>query len=392
MNINRNYLELGESYLFSTISTKVAAYREAHPGADIIPMGIGDVTRPLPQVSVEAMCRASEELGRSDMFRGYGPEQGYPFLREAIAGYYKGRGTAIDPGEVFVSDGAKCDVANILDIFGEDNRILLPDPVYPVYLDTNRMLGRAPFLMDANEVNGFLPLPDMRKPADIIYLCSPNNPTGAAYGREALGAWVEAAIAWDAVILYDGAYEAFIRDPDLPRSIFEIPGARSCAIEINSFSKTAGFTGARLGWTVVPRELERQGVSLHRLWSRRQTTKFNGASYPVQRAGEAALTKEGLREIQASLAYYRTNADLIAGTLRKLDISFTGGENSPYIWMKTPRGMDSWTFFDWMLENIQVIGTPGSGFGSNGQGYFRLTAFGTQENTRKAMERLGRAI
>jgi LL-diaminopimelate aminotransferase len=388
MKINENYLNLQESYLFSTIAKKVAAFKAANPEASIIRLGIGDVTLPLTKTVVEALHDAVDEMEQADTFRGYGPEQGYDFLREAVAGYYGDRGTFIDPSEVFVSDGAKCDVANILDIFGLENKVLLPNPVYPVYLDTNTMLGREVAFIDANRENGFLPLPDPVEPADLIYLCSPNNPTGAAYTKEDLARWVDYASAQDAVILYDAAYEAFITDPDLPRSIYEIPGARTCAIEFNSFSKTAGFTGTRLGYTIVPRELERGGTGLNKLWMRRQSTKFNGAPYITQRAGAAVFTAEGQKEIQKNLAYYRENAAVIAKGLDDLGIWYTGGNNSPYLWLKTPDNMTSWEFFDFLLEKAWLVGTPGVGFGDNGEGFFRLTAFGDKAQTVEAMERL----
>lgn len=388
MKINENYMNLQESYLFSTIAKKVAEFKTANPHASVIRLGIGDVTLPLTKSVVKTLHDAVEEMAHADTFRGYGPEQGYDFLREAIAGYYEQQGTHIDPTEVFVSDGAKCDVANILDIFGLDNTVLLPNPVYPVYLDTNTMVGRDVVYIDANMENGFLPLPREDQPADIIYLCSPNNPTGAVYSKEDLTKWVNYAVAQDAIILFDAAYEAFITDPELPRSIFEIPGARSCAIEFNSLSKTAGFTGTRLGYTIVPTELLRNATSLNQLWMRRQSTKFNGAPYLTQRAGAAVFTQEGQAEIQQNLAYYRENAAIIAKELDELGIWYTGGKNSPYIWLKTPENMISWAFFDFLLEKAWLVGTPGIGFGDNGEGFFRLTAFGNREQTMEAMERI----
>ena len=388
MKINENYLNLQESYLFSTIAKKVADFKAANKDAAIIRLGIGDVTLPLTKTVIKSMHDAVEEMGHAESFRGYGPEQGYEFLREAITGYYGQRGTAIDPSEIFVSDGAKCDVANILDIFGPNNNVLLPNPVYPVYLDTNTMVGRDVDFIDANMGNGFLPLPEDSQPADLIYLCSPNNPTGAVYTKEDLQKWVDYANDRDAIILFDAAYEAFITDPTLPRSIFEIPGARSCAIEFNSFSKTAGFTGTRLGYTIVPLELVRGGISLNKLWMRRQSTNFNGAPYITQRAGAAIFTPEGLAEIQQNLAYYRENAAIIAKGLDDLGIWYTGGKNSPYIWLKTPKNMTSWEFFDFLLEKAWLVGTPGVGFGDNGEGFFRLTAFGNRELTIEAMSRI----
>jgi LL-diaminopimelate aminotransferase len=392
MKINENYLNLQESYLFSTIAKKVADFKEANPGASVIRLGIGDVTLPLSKTVIESLHDAVDEMGKADSFRGYGPEQGYDFLREAVSGYYAEHGTIINPSEIFVSDGAKCDVANILDIFGMDNKVLLPNPVYPVYLDTNTMLGREVGYIDANMENGFLPLPKEGQRSDLIYLCSPNNPTGAVYSKEDLQRWVDYALAQDAIILFDAAYEAFITDPNLPRSIFEITGARNCAIEFNSFSKTAGFTGTRLGYTIVPQELIRNGNSLNKLWMRRQSTKFNGAPYITQRAGAAIFTPEGQAEIQQNLAYYRENASIIAQGLDELGIWYTGGSNSPYIWLKTPKNMSSWEFFDFLLEKAWLVGTPGVGFGANGEGFFRLTAFGNREQTMEAMERIRGAM
>ena len=388
MKINENYLNLQESYLFSTIAKKIADFKAANPEASVIRLGIGDVTLPLTKSVIKSLHEAVDEMGRADSFRGYGPEQGYDFLRQAVSGYYGQHGTIIDPSEIFVSDGAKCDVANILDIFGLDNKVLLPNPVYPVYLDTNTMVGREVGYIDANMENGFLPLPHAEQKADLIYLCSPNNPTGSVYSKEDLQLWVDYAIAQDAIILFDAAYEAFITDPSLPRSIFEIPGARNCAIEFNSFSKTAGFTGTRLGYTIVPQELVRSGNSLNKLWMRRQSTKFNGAPYITQRAGAAVFTPQGQVEIQQNLTYYRENAAIISKGLDELGIWYTGGKNSPYIWLKTPENMTSWEFFDFLLEKAWLVGTPGVGFGANGEGFFRLTAFGNREQTIEAMERI----
>lgn len=388
MKINDNYLNLQESYLFSNIAKKVADFKALHPGADVIRLGIGDVTLPLTRSVVEALHQAVDEMGMAGSFKGYGPEQGYDFLRQAIAGYYQERGVGIDPTEIFVSDGAKCDVANILDIFGQANSVLLPNPVYPVYLDTNTMLGRKVAYIDANMDNGFLPVPDEEQQADLIYLCSPNNPTGAVYTKEGLTKWVDYALARDAVILFDAAYEAFITDPDLPRSIFEIPGARFCAIEFNSLSKTAGFTGTRLGYAIVPMELKRGGTLLNKLWLRRQTTKFNGVPYIIQRAGAAVFSPKGQMEIRENLTYYRENAAIIATGLDVLGIWYVGGKNSPYLWMKTPEGMTSWEFFDFLLEKAWLVGTPGVGFGNNGEGFFRLTAFGNRAQTKEAMTRM----
>lgn len=388
MRINQHYKDLQESYLFSTIAHKVSAYQTAHLDADIVRLGIGDVTRPLCPAVVEAMTAAVREMGEAASFRGYGPEQGYDFLREAVQGYYAARGVGLEREEIFISDGAKSDVGNILDLFDRDNTVLVPDPVYPVYVDTNLMAGRPIFYLDANEENGFLPLPDASVRADLIYLCSPNNPTGAVYTREQLRQWVDYARDCGAVILFDAAYEAFVADAALPRSIFEIPGARECAVEFCSLSKTAGFTGTRCGYTVVPMELKYGDFSLNRMWLRRQTTKFNGVSYVVQRGAAAVFTPEGQRQIQADIAYYRENAQVIAEAMREMGIWFTGGENSPYIWLKCPGGRESWDYFDYLLDKAQVVGTPGAGFGQNGRNFFRLTAFGDHQRTKEAVRRI----
>ncbi len=392
MLINSNYLKLKDSYLFSTIAKKVEAYSAANPDKKIIRLGIGDVTLPLCRSAVEAMRAAALEQGAAETFRGYGPEQGYAFLREAIRGYYSGNGVELAADEIFVSDGAKSDVANILDLFDKGNRVLIPNPVYPVYLDTNIMDGREIVYIDANEQNGFLPLPDETQKADIIYLCSPNNPTGGAYDRLQLKAWVDYANKNGAIILYDAAYEAFVSSADIPRSIMEIEGARTCAIEFNSLSKTAGFTGVRCGYTIVPHELIRQDTSIRKLWLRRQTTKFNGVSYVVQRGAEAVFSADGLAEISKNIDYYRGNAKVIADALTRAGVWFTGGVHSPYIFLKCPGGMDSWAFFDMLLEKAGVVGTPGSGFGSGGEGFFRLTAFGSSANTLEAVERIARVL
>ena len=388
MQINTNYDNLEQSYLFSTIARKVREYSASHPEADIIRLGIGDVTRPLVPAVIDALHAAVEDQAKQETFHGYGDEQGYDFLHEALVGYYKTHGVELATNEIFISDGAKSDLGNILDIFGKDNVVLVPDPVYPVYVDTNVMAGRKIIFADANEANGFLPLPDASVKCDIIYICSPNNPTGAAYDRKGLKAWVDYANAQNAVILYDAAYECFIEDENLPRSIYEIEGAKTCAIEFCSLSKLASFTGTRCGYTVVPSELERGGSSIRKMWLRRQTTKFNGVSYPVQRAAEAALSPEGMAQCREHLDVYRTNAKIMTETLKELGIWHIGGENSPYIWMQCPNGMKSWEFFDDLLAKANVVGTPGSGFGKNGEGFFRLTAFGTTANTKEAMERI----
>lgn len=388
MKINANYLNLNESYLFSTIAKKVNAYTQAHPEKKVLRMGIGDVTLPLAPAVVSAMQKAASEMGEKETFRGYGPEQGYPFLKEAIRGYYASRGISLEEDEIFVSDGAKSDVGNILDIFDTDNTVLVPDPVYPVYVDTNVMAGRRIVFADAAAENGFLPMPDENTDADIIYICSPNNPTGAAYSAAQLAEWVAYARKKGAVILYDAAYEAFVSEKGLARSIFEVEGAKECAIEFCSLSKTAGFTGTRCGYTVVPRTLVRGGASLNKLWLRRQTTKFNGVSYIVQRGAEAVFSEEGMAQVQKNLEVYRRNAAVLSECLDSLGIPYTGGKNSPYIWMKCPGFSDSWKFFDYLLEMANVVGTPGSGFGKNGEGYFRLTAFASEEATKEAAERL----
>lgn len=387
LKINENYLKLQESYLFSTISKRVSEYSAKNPDKKIIRMGIGDVMGPLGESVVKSMTDAAGQMGSKEGFHGYGPEQGYDFLKDAVVSYYGERDVTLDKDEVFISDGAKSDLGNILDIFSNDNTVLIPDPVYPVYVDTNVMDGREIRFLNANEANGFLPLPEEDTKGDIIYLCSPNNPTGAVYNREQLKEWVDFANRSGSVILFDAAYEAFVTD-GLPRSIFEIEGASTCAIEFCSLSKTAGFTGTRCGYTIVPKELERGGAQLSALWLRRQTTKFNGVAYVVQRAAEAAFTKEGRLECARQIDYYRRNAEVITKTLDELSIWYTGGKNSPYIWLKCPNNMKSWDFFDLLLIKANVVGTPGAGFGSGGEGFFRLTAFGSYENTKEAMERI----
>lgn len=388
MKLNTNYSNINDSYLFSTIAKKIAAYQQTNPDKKVLRLGIGDVTLPLAPAVISAMHAAVDEMSAKETFRGYGPEQGYDFLKDAIAGYYAERGVQLASDEIFISDGAKSDLGNILDLFSEDNTVLVPDPVYPVYVDTNVMAGRKIIYMNATAENGFLPMPDYSVDADIIYLCSPNNPTGAAYTKAQLEKWVEYANKKGAVILYDAAYECFISDENLARSIYQVEGAKTCAIEFCSFSKMAGFTGTRCGYTVVPEALEKGSLSPNKMWLRRQTTKFNGVPYIVQRGAAAVFTKDGRSQIEQNLNYYKNNAKIIAEGLKKLGIWFTGGENSPYIWLKCPRGMSSWEFFDYLLENAQVVGTPGAGFGVNGEGYFRLTAFGSEEVTREAVERI----
>ncbi len=397
--INQNFVKLPPSYLFVDINHRVQRFTEQNPDKPIIRLGIGDVTRPLPKSVVAAMVRATEEMGSSETFRGYGPEQGYEFLRNAIAkNDYASRGVSIDPDEIFVSDGSKCDCGNIGDIFDRDNVVAVCDPVYPVYVDTNVMAGRAGeyvegkgwnniVYMSCRKENGFLPeLPT--QPVDLIYLCFPNNPMGNTATKEQLTVWVDYARKNGSIILFDAAYEAFITEENIPHSIYEIDGAKECAIEFRSFSKTAGFTGTRCAFTVVPKELKSGDVSLNQLWNRRQSTKFNGVSYPVQRAAEAIYSPEGQSEIKANIAYYLNNAKIIREGLAQAGFEVYGGINSPYIWLKTPGNMSSWEFFDELLNRVQVVGTPGSGFGPCGEGYFRLTAFGTTENTKTALERI----
>ena len=386
--MNLNFKNIADSYLFSTIARKVSEYSAAHPDANIIRLGIGDVTLPLAPAVTKAMHDAVDEMGKQETFHGYGPEQGYDFLKTAVQGYYASHSTKLDADEIFISDGAKSDLGNILDLFDTKITLLVHDPVYQDYVDTNTMAGRKIIFMDANESNGFLPLPDASIHADVIYLCSPNNPTGAAYDRAGLKAWVDYANRENAIILYDAAYECFIVDDTLPRSIYEIEGAETCAIEFCSLSKTAGFTGTRCGYTIVPLALQRDGLSLNKLWLRRQTTKFNGVPYIVQRGAAAVFSEEGLKQIQQNLSYYQQNANVLAQTLDELGIWYTGGKNSPYLWLKCPNGMKSWDFFDLLLEKANVVGTPGAGFGANGEGFFRLTAFGDQAKTLEAAGRL----
>ena len=387
ITINKNYLNLKESYLFTEIAHRVAKFSEENPNADIIRLGIGDVTKPLCKAVVDEMIKASQEMGTPEGFHGYGPEQGYDFLRNAVKDYYGGYGVELEEDEIFISDGAKSDIGNILDILGKDNTVLIPDPVYPVYVDTNIMDARNVVYANSNESNGFLPLPDYNTKADIIYICSPNNPTGAVYSKEQLKKWIDYANKNKALILFDAAYESFVTD-DYPHSIFEIDGSKTCAIEFCSLSKTAGFTGTRCGYTVVPHALKVDGTELNKLWLRRQTTKFNGVSYIVQRGAAAVFTPEGQQQIRANIAYYKENAKIITDAFDELGIWYTGGKNSPYVWMKCPGGMDSWTFFDKLLTEANVVGTPGAGFGENGEGFFRLTAFNTKEKTEEAVNRI----
>lgn len=387
MKINANFDNLVENYLFAEVASRTAKYVKENPDKSVIKMGIGDVTLPLAPVVVEAMKKGADELSKKETFKGYPSYEGYAFLREAISGYYAKNGVEVAADEIFVSDGAKSDCGNIGDIFSEDNVVLVTDPVYPVYVDSNIMAGRKIVYAASTAENGFCAMPDESVHADIIYLCSPNNPTGAVYSAQQLKVWVDYALKNDAIILFDSAYEAFITD-DSPRSIFAVEGARKCAIEFCSLSKTAGFTGTRCGYTVVPHELERDGHNIYKLWYRRQSTKFNGVSYPVQCAAAAVFSDEGLSQIKENIAYYQKNAKVITETMDELGIYYTGGKNSPYIWIKCPNNMGSWEFFDMLLEKANVVGTPGEGFGECGKGYLRFTAFASYEDTVEAMDRI----
>ena len=391
-DFNEKFLDLKESYLFSEVAKRVSAFQQREPERSVIRLGIGDVTLPLGKTVVRALHSAADEMGRAESFRGYGPEQGYDFLREAIAGHYQSFGVKLDTDEIFVSDGAKSDTGNITDLFSKDNTVLIPDPVYPVYVDTNTMNGRKIVYINGTAENDFLPMPDRSVHADIIYICSPNNPTGACYNRAQLREWVDYALENDAVILFDSAYECFISDSDLPHSIYEIEGAERCAVEFCSLSKTAGFTGTRCGYTVVPKAITSKSadgreMSLNKMWNRRQCTKFNGVPYIVQRAAAAVFSEEGMSEARAMIAHYMENANVISDTMTEFGVRYTGGINSPYIWFECPFGMDSWQFFDFLLEKAGVVGTPGAGFGQNGNNWFRLTAFNNKENTVEAMKR-----
>lgn len=392
IKINENYLNLEQNYLFPTIAKKVREYKAANPSADVISLGIGDVTRALPKACVNALHKASEEMGHESTFRGYGPEQGYSFLIDAIIeNDYKAYGIDLQPEEVFVSDGAKCDVGNIQEVFSADAVAAVADPVYPVYLDTNIMAGRAVKKLPCLAENGFAPkIPDFK--ADLIYLCSPNNPTGAVMTKAQLKEWVDYAKKNGSVIIFDSAYKEYIQEADLPRSIYEVEGAKEVAIEIRSFSKTAGFTGLRCAYMVVPLALKGKGagreVRINDLWRRRHTTKFNGVPYIVQRAAEAVFSPEGKAEVKELIAYYMENARIIKEGLNAAGLTAYGGENAPYIWLKLPEGLKSFDFFDILLSRANVVGTPGSGFGDCGEGYFRLTSFGSRENTLKAVERI----
>ena len=391
--VNENYLKLPGSYLFSTIGKKRKAYAEAHPDSNIISLGIGDVTQPLAPAIITALHKAVDEMANAETFHGYAPDLGYEFLRDAIAkNDYQDRGCEIYADEIFVSDGAKCDCGNIVDIFGKENKVAITDPVYPVYLDTNIMSGREVIYLPVTAENNFVPeLP--KEKVDMIYLCFPNNPTGTVLTKEDLKKWVDYAKENNSVILYDAAYEAFITEENIPHSIYEVEGAKEVAIEFRSYSKTAGFTGVRCAYVVIPKELkgktkDGEEVSYNKLWNRRTCTKFNGVSYIVQKAAEATYSEEGRKQIQENINYYLENARIIKQGLEKAGFTCYGGVNSPYVWLKVPDGMTSWEFFDELLEKANVVGTPGSGFGPHGEGYFRLTAFGTKENTQKAIERI----
>lgn len=391
---NSNFNSLKENYLFIDIAKKIKQYQSENPDKTLIRMGIGDVTLPLAPVVVEALKKGADEMGKKETFKGYEDSgKGYMFLREAISKYYKSFGVEVYPDEILISDGAKSDCGNIVDIFSEKNVVLVTDPAYPVYVDSNTMSGKRIIYAASNEENGFAAMPNPNVDCDIIYLCSPNNPTGSVYTKEQLAEWVAYAKKMRAIIIFDSAYEAFIQDESLPRSIFAIEGARECAIEICSLSKTAGFTGMRCGYTVIPNELyaytvDFEGTSVASLWSRRQGSKFNGVAYPIQCAAAAVFTEEGIRQTRENISYYMENARIMTETCDELGIKYTGGKNSPYIWLKCPGGMGSWEFFDFLLNEIQVVGTPGEGFGPNGKGWFRLTAFGSRENTIEAMSRL----
>lgn len=392
--LNDNYSELKDAFFFAAIRGKVTDFKSCHPDADIIHMGIGDVTLPLVPVVLAAMQEAVEDMGKKETFRGYGPEPGYPFLKEAISKWYRERGLGIREDEIFIGEGVKSDIGNIKDIFSNGNNVLIPNPVYPAYVDVNMISGSNIMYLDGNTGNHFLPLPEDISgiTPDIIYLCSPNNPTGAVYNREQLSSWVEYANEAGAVILFDAAYESFIQDSSLPRSIFEIPGAKTCAIEFCSLSKTAGFTGIRCGYTIVPQTLLRPDsksdrVSLNKLWLRRQSTKFNGVSYIIQKGAAAVFTEEGQKQIKENIDYYMENAHIIADTLKEKGMEYYGGDNSPYIWLKSLQNMKSWDCFDYLLKEIEVVSVPGAGFGNNGEGFLRLSAFGSREDTLEAMRR-----
>ncbi len=384
MKVNHNALRLENSYLFSEIASRTRKFQAAHPDRTLLKCSIGDVTRPIPSVITDEMIAAAKDMSNAATFHGYGAEQGETFLRDAIAAYYTKRGLQIDPDDIFISDGAKSDLGNLCDIFDADNTVLLPNPVYPVYYDTSIMSGRRVEFLDGTKENGFLPMPDPNRHADILYLCSPNNPTGAVYSREQLQTWVDYAREQGAVLLFDAAYESYIRDPELPHSIYEIPGAEQCAIEINSLSKMAGFTGVRCGWSVVPKALVLDNASLHAMWLRRMSTKYNGTSYIIQRAAAKVFTEEGQAAVHADIAYYMENARILKAALTKAGIQSTGGDNAPYVWLEAPDGLSSWEFFDELLNTHGIAGTPGAGFGTAGEGWLRFSSFGTRETIEAA--------
>ena len=402
VKVNNNFLKLQDSYLFSTIAKKVKAYHKEHPDKKIIKLGIGDVTLPIPNSIKSAMEKAVEEMNHKETFRGYGPEQGYEFLREKIIKYdYQKRNIEIDIDEVFVSDGAKCDTGNIVDLFDTDNIVAISDPVYPVYLDTNVISGRSgeyiqnkgiyeniEYMKLTQENNFEIHPKDLSKRVDLIYICSPNNPTGTVLNKDILKEWVEYAKQNNSIILYDAAYEAYIQEENIPHSIYEIEDAKKVAIEFKSFSKTAGFTGLRCAYTIIPKELNIKGISLNNLWKRRQCTKFNGVSYVTQRGAEAVYSENGMKEIRENIKYYQNNAEIIKKGLDDAKIKYVGGINAPYIWLRVPNNMKSWDYFDMLLQKANIVGTPGVGFGPSGEGYFRLTAFGDRENTIEAMKRI----
>ncbi|MBR6530570.1 MAG: LL-diaminopimelate aminotransferase [Clostridia bacterium] len=392
MKLNSNYDNLKQNYLFATIEQKVSEFKANHPDRELIYMGIGDVTLPLSKSVTEATHAAADEMATSAGFRGYGPYRGYGFLLDAIADYYAKRGVELSHEEIFVGDGAKTDTACFSDIFSRDNVVAVADPVYPVYYDSNVMDGREVTLIAATRENGFLPMPSADLKADVIYLCSPSNPTGAVYTKEQLKAWVDFANANDALILFDAAYEAYITDPALPHTIFEVEGARTCAVEFCSFSKNAGFTGTRASYVIIPKELERDGKNIGKVWLRRQSTKFNGTPYIIQRAAAAVFSDEGQKEVREMVGYYMENARMLVEAFEEFGVFYTGGVNSPYIWFEAPKGKTSWEFFDLLLNEVGIVSTPGAGFGVNGEGFLRLTAFNTHENTAKAVELLKKVL
>ena len=385
---NMHYSELKDSYLFYNIAQKTKAYVEQHPEAKLLKMGIGDVSLPLCDAVIKALHEAVDDQASKESFHGYMPECGAPFLRETIAKYYENRGISLSADEVFVSSGASDELGDILDLFERSGSALVIEPAYPAYVDANVMAGRKIVHLASGEKNSFLPEPSEEVKADLLYICSPNNPTGAVFSRNQLQAWVDFANENGSVILFDAAYEAFIEDENLPHSIFELDGAKNCAIEICSLSKTAGFTGTRLGYTVIPKALERNGMNLNKMWVRNRTTKTNGVSYIIQKGGAAVFTEEGQKQIHENIRIYKKNAKVLMEALDKLGIWYCGGKNAPYIWMKCPNGMGSWEFFDYLLHEVQVVGTPGEGFGACGEGYFRFSTFGSLEDTKEAAERL----